>query len=73
MLADTGVCAATVAINVFIGTEAPPGVLNVTPDDIAAEYGRLHKHRDVAEHLVSGCGWGRIAVVGVGRAEVSVG
>jgi hypothetical protein len=75
VLADTGVYAATVAINVFIGTEAPPGVLNVAPDDIAAEYWRLHKHRDVAapgERLRFGAQI-EIAVVGVGRAEASVG
>jgi NADP-dependent 3-hydroxy acid dehydrogenase YdfG len=52
-LADTGVYAATVAINLFIGATAPEGVPHADPDDIAAAYWKLHTDRNQAELLIS--------------------
>jgi NADP-dependent 3-hydroxy acid dehydrogenase YdfG len=55
VLADRGVYAATVAINVFIGTQPPaPGYPYVAPDEIARVYWRLHSERTEAEHVVTG-------------------
>jgi NADP-dependent 3-hydroxy acid dehydrogenase YdfG len=53
-LADTGVYAATVAINLFIGATAPEGIPHADPDDIAADYWKLHTDRNQAELLISG-------------------
>ena len=53
-LADKGIHAATVPINVFIGATPPaPGVPYADPDDIARIYWDLHTRRDRAEHVVS--------------------
>lgn len=51
-LADKGIYAANVAINLMIGTEAPEGVPHRSPDDIALDYWNLHVSRDQAEHLI---------------------
>jgi NADP-dependent 3-hydroxy acid dehydrogenase YdfG len=54
-LADKGVHAANVAINLFIGTQPPaPGYPYAAPDDIARVYWDLHSERTQAEHVVSG-------------------
>jgi NADP-dependent 3-hydroxy acid dehydrogenase YdfG len=53
VLADTGVYAATVAIDVFIGATAPAGVPHAAPDDIAQVYWDLHTHRNRPEQLVT--------------------
>jgi NAD(P)-dependent dehydrogenase (short-subunit alcohol dehydrogenase family) len=52
-LAQQGIHAATVAINVFIGTNPPEGVPHADPDDIAQIYWDLHTRRDRREHVVS--------------------
>jgi NADP-dependent 3-hydroxy acid dehydrogenase YdfG len=54
VLADMGVYAGNVAINVFIGAEAPEGVPHADPDDIARIYWHMHIHRDQPEHVVTG-------------------
>ncbi|MEU5100883.1 MULTISPECIES: SDR family NAD(P)-dependent oxidoreductase [unclassified Streptomyces] len=51
-LADKGIYAANVAINLMIGTEAPEGVAHRSPDDIALDYWNLHVSRDQAEHFI---------------------
>ncbi|MEU0804831.1 SDR family NAD(P)-dependent oxidoreductase [Streptomyces sp. NPDC005970] len=51
-LADKGIYAANVAINLMIGTEAPEGVPHRSPDDIALDYWNLHVSRDQAEHFI---------------------
>ena len=53
VLADKGIYAASVAINVFIAANAPEGVPHAAPDDIAQVYWDLHTRRDQAEHLVT--------------------
>lgn len=54
-LADRGVYAAIVAINVFIGAEPPaPGIPYAHPDDIAHVYWTLHTDRSQAEYAVTG-------------------
>jgi hypothetical protein len=54
VLADRGVYAANIAINVFIGAKPPAeGVPYADPDDIAQTYWRLHTERDRAEHLIT--------------------
>jgi NADP-dependent 3-hydroxy acid dehydrogenase YdfG len=54
-LADQGVYAANIAINVFIGTQPPaPGYPYAAPDDIANVYWDLHRERTQAEHVVTG-------------------
>jgi NADP-dependent 3-hydroxy acid dehydrogenase YdfG len=53
VLADKGVLAANVAINVFIGKTAPEGVPHLDPDDIAQIYWNLHTRRDQSQHLVT--------------------
>ncbi|GAA1008312.1 short-chain dehydrogenase [Acrocarpospora pleiomorpha] len=52
-LADKGVHAATVAINLFIGATAPEGVPHAAPDDIAQHYWDLYTRRDRPERLVT--------------------
>jgi len=53
-LAEQGVYAGTVAINVFIGATPPaPGIPHADPDDIAQHYWNLHTGRDRPEHVVS--------------------
>ena len=52
-VADRGIHAATVAINVFIGAEAPEGVPHLHPDEIAKVYWDLHTRRDRVEQLVT--------------------
>ncbi|MFC9677367.1 SDR family NAD(P)-dependent oxidoreductase [Streptomyces sp. NPDC056949] len=51
-LADKGIYAANVAINLMIGTQAPEGVPHRAPDDIALDYWDLYTDRDKAELLV---------------------
>ncbi|WP_217561723.1 hypothetical protein [Streptomyces sp. GbtcB6] len=51
-LADDGIYAANVAINLMIGTEAPEGVPHRAPDEIALDYWTLHTSRDQAEHFI---------------------
>jgi len=54
-LADQGIYAANVAINLFIGTQPPgPGYPHAAPDDIAKVYWDLHSQRTQAEHIVTG-------------------
>ncbi|MFC4856044.1 hypothetical protein ACFPCV_21270 [Actinophytocola glycyrrhizae] len=48
-LAGTGVHAAHVAINVWIGDGAPEGIPTATPEQIAPVYWDLHEQRDRAE------------------------
>ena len=50
VLADKGVYAGNVAINVFISAHAPQTVPRA---DIAQIYWHLHTHRDQPEHLVT--------------------
>ena len=67
VLADKGIYAGNVAINVFIGANAPAGVPHADPDDIAQSYWNLHTHRDktraprhrltVSDTLPAGRGW----------------
>jgi NAD(P)-dependent dehydrogenase (short-subunit alcohol dehydrogenase family) len=52
-LADQGVHAATVAINLLPATTAPEGVPHAAPDAIAQAYWDLHTRRDRPEHLVT--------------------
>jgi NAD(P)-dependent dehydrogenase (short-subunit alcohol dehydrogenase family) len=52
-LADRGVHAATVAINLLPATTAPEGVPHAAPDGIAQVYWDLHTRRDRPEHLVT--------------------
>jgi NADP-dependent 3-hydroxy acid dehydrogenase YdfG len=51
-LADEGIYAANVAINLMIGTEAPEGVPFRAPDEIALDYWNLHTSRTQAEHFI---------------------
>ncbi|MER7789786.1 SDR family NAD(P)-dependent oxidoreductase [Streptomyces sp. NPDC097640] len=51
-LADKGIYAANVAINLMIGAQAPEGVPHRSPDDIAVDYWNLHVSRDQAEHFI---------------------
>ncbi|MFC9425705.1 SDR family NAD(P)-dependent oxidoreductase [Streptomyces sp. NPDC056987] len=51
-LADEGIYAANVAINLMIGTQAPEGVPHRAPDEIALDYWTLHTTRTQAEHLI---------------------
>ncbi|MFG2044782.1 SDR family NAD(P)-dependent oxidoreductase [Dactylosporangium sp. NPDC048998] len=54
-LAERGVYAATVAINVFIGATPPaPGIPHADPDHIAHTYWDLHNQRDRPEHVING-------------------
>jgi NADP-dependent 3-hydroxy acid dehydrogenase YdfG len=53
VLADKGIYAGNVAINVFIGANAPEGVPHADPNDIAQSYWNLHTHRDKPEHIVT--------------------
>jgi NADP-dependent 3-hydroxy acid dehydrogenase YdfG len=48
-LASTGVHAAHVAINVWIGDGAPEGIPTATPEQIAPVYWELHEQRDRSE------------------------
>lgn len=52
-LADKGVHAALVAINLMPAVAAPEGVPHADPDDIAQAYWDLHTRRDRVEHLVT--------------------
>jgi NADP-dependent 3-hydroxy acid dehydrogenase YdfG len=52
-LADRGLHAAAVAINVLIAANAPDGVPHTAPADIAQIYWNLHTRRDQAEYLVT--------------------
>jgi NADP-dependent 3-hydroxy acid dehydrogenase YdfG len=52
-LADRGIHAATVAINLLPAATAPEGILHAAPDHIAQVYWDLHIRRDRPEHLVS--------------------
>ncbi|MET7333048.1 SDR family NAD(P)-dependent oxidoreductase [Nonomuraea sp. NPDC005650] len=52
-LADQGIHAATVAINLMPSATAPEGVPHADPDDIAQIYWDLHTRRDRPEHLVT--------------------
>jgi hypothetical protein len=54
VLADKGVYAGEVAINVFISANAPEGVPHPDPDDIARIQRHPHIHRDQPEHTVTG-------------------
>lgn len=52
-LADKGIYAALVAINLMPTATAPEGVPHADPDDIAQAYWDLHSRRDRPEHLVT--------------------
>ncbi|MBP2324461.1 NAD(P)-dependent dehydrogenase (short-subunit alcohol dehydrogenase family) [Kibdelosporangium banguiense] len=52
-LADKGIHAAVVAINLLPSATAPEGVPHADPDDIAQIYWDLHTRRDRPEHLVA--------------------
>ncbi|HZM81152.1 MAG TPA: hypothetical protein VFC19_35960 [Candidatus Limnocylindrales bacterium] len=55
VLADKGIHAANIAINVFIGGNPPgPGIPHAHPDDIARTYWQAHTQRTDAEHLITG-------------------
>ncbi|GAA4720651.1 SDR family NAD(P)-dependent oxidoreductase [Phytohabitans rumicis] len=55
VLADKGIHAANVAINVFIGAQPPSeGIPYAAPDDLAQIYWNLHVDRDQAEVVVTG-------------------
>jgi len=55
VLADQGIFAGTVAINVFIGATPPaPGIPFADPDHIARAYWDLHTRREQPEHVVNG-------------------
>ncbi|MFD8646580.1 SDR family NAD(P)-dependent oxidoreductase [Streptomyces mirabilis] len=51
-LADKGIYAANVAINLMIGAEAPEGIPHRAPDEIAADYWSLYTSRTQAEHFI---------------------
>lgn len=51
-LAERGIYAATVAINVMVADEAPEGYPHRGPDSIAAEYWRLHSERTERELVI---------------------
>ncbi|MFE6496327.1 SDR family NAD(P)-dependent oxidoreductase [Streptomyces sp. NPDC057748] len=51
-LADEGIYAANVAINLMIGAEAPEGVPHRAPDEIALDYWNLHTSRNRSEHVI---------------------
>ncbi|MFE4257171.1 SDR family NAD(P)-dependent oxidoreductase [Streptomyces sp. NPDC056910] len=51
-LADEGIYAANVAINLMIGTQTPEGVPFRAPDEIALDYWNLHTTREQAEHFI---------------------
>ncbi|MER5523333.1 SDR family NAD(P)-dependent oxidoreductase [Streptomyces sp. NPDC002677] len=51
-LADEGIYAANVAINLMIAAEAPEGVPHRAPDEIALDYWNLHTSRTQAEHTI---------------------
>ncbi|MEV5840021.1 SDR family NAD(P)-dependent oxidoreductase [Nocardia sp. NPDC052112] len=51
-LADEGIYAANVAINLMISTQAPEGIPYRAPDEIALDYWKLHTDRDQAEHFI---------------------
>lgn len=53
-LAERGVYAANVAINVMIADQAPAGYPHRSPDAIAAEYWRLHTERTEPELVIGG-------------------
>ncbi|XVQ15482.1 SDR family NAD(P)-dependent oxidoreductase [Spirillospora sp. CA-255316] len=52
--ADSGVQAAHVAINVWIGDGGPEGIPSATPEQIAPVYWDLHTRRDQSEVVFSG-------------------
>jgi NADP-dependent 3-hydroxy acid dehydrogenase YdfG len=53
VLADKGIHAANIAINLFIGDNRPaPGIPYARPDDMARTYWLAHTERDRAEHLI---------------------
>ncbi|MGW1762387.1 SDR family NAD(P)-dependent oxidoreductase [Streptomyces mirabilis] len=51
-LADEGIYAANVAINLMIGADAPEVVPHRAPDEIALDYWNLHSSRTQAEHVI---------------------
>ncbi|MFD4507080.1 SDR family NAD(P)-dependent oxidoreductase [Streptomyces sp. NPDC058457] len=51
-LADEGIYAACVAINLMIATKAPEGVPYRSPNEIALDYWTLHTTRTQAEHFI---------------------
>ncbi|MGP4087590.1 SDR family NAD(P)-dependent oxidoreductase [Streptomyces sp. KR55] len=53
-LADTGVYAAHVAIDVWIGEGGPEGIPSATPEQIAPLYWDLHESRDQPEAVFNG-------------------
>jgi NAD(P)-dependent dehydrogenase (short-subunit alcohol dehydrogenase family) len=53
-LAGSGVHAAHVAINTWIGEGGPEGIPAATPEQIAPLYWDLHQHRDQPEAVFSG-------------------
>jgi NAD(P)-dependent dehydrogenase (short-subunit alcohol dehydrogenase family) len=53
-LADSGVQAAHVAINTWIGDGGPEGIPSATPEQIAPVYWNLHERRDQAEVVFNG-------------------
>ncbi len=53
-LAERGVYAANVAINLMIADQAPEGYPHRSPDSIATEYWRLHTERSRREIVIEG-------------------
>jgi NADP-dependent 3-hydroxy acid dehydrogenase YdfG len=53
-LADKGIYAATVAINVMIAERAPAGYPHRSPDDIAAAFWDMHTGRTESEIVING-------------------
>jgi NAD(P)-dependent dehydrogenase (short-subunit alcohol dehydrogenase family) len=53
-LADSGIQAAHIAINTWIGDNAPEGIPSADPEQIAPVYWELHEHRDQAELVFNG-------------------
>ncbi|MEU0122449.1 hypothetical protein ABZ114_12295 [Streptomyces albidoflavus] len=51
-LADQGIFAANVAINLVIAAQAPEGVPHRAPDLIALDHWHLHTTRERAEHVI---------------------
>lgn len=51
-LADRGIYAANVAVDLMISAQAPEGVPHRAPDDIALDYWMLHTNRAAAEHTI---------------------
>lgn len=53
-VADSGIQAAHIAINTWIGDNAPEGIPSAAPEQIAPVYWDLYEHRDQAELVFNG-------------------